>query len=153
MATYSFLDVQASISGPGGNFSLKGAVSEEGITIEPTGDKNIMTIGADSAAMHSLRADESGTITIRYLKTSPTNAQLQQMYNLQTQGGAEGHGQNTISVKNIYSGDDITCTEVAFARDPSDTYAVEGGIVEWAFHAGHIKKTRGTYGTAVGSQL
>ena len=36
--TYSFLDVQAAISGPGGNFPLAGdesGISEEGITIDP----------------------------------------------------------------------------------------------------------------------
>ena len=147
-ATYSFLDVMASIAGPGGSFSLRGANVEEGITVEPTGDKNIMTIGADGAAMHSLRADESGTVTIRLLKTSTINAMLQQLYNSQTQSGAT-HGHNTISIKNIYSGDDITCTECAFASESPSTYATEGGIVEWSFHAGHIKKILGTGGTSV----
>ena len=48
---YSFLDVTASIAGPGGVVSLKGdddnGVSAEGIVVDPTGDKNVMTVGAD----------------------------------------------------------------------------------------------------------
>ena len=63
--SYSFLDVQASIAGPGGNFPLSGdrvGIAQEGITVTATGDKNVMTIGADGAAMHSLSADQSGTI-------------------------------------------------------------------------------------------
>ena len=82
--TYSFLDVQAAISGPGGNFPLAGdesGNSEEGITIEPTGDKNIMTVGADGSVMHSLKGDRSGTVTVRLLKTSTINAALQALYN------------------------------------------------------------------------
>ena len=44
MSTYSFLDVQATIVGPGGAFSLgSGAgVAEEGISIEPTGEIDTM---------------------------------------------------------------------------------------------------------------
>ena len=48
MATYSFLNVAASITGPGGSFQMgSGAGSaEEGIEITHS-DKNVQTIGAD----------------------------------------------------------------------------------------------------------
>ena len=59
MATYSFLDVTAAIQGPGGSINLAAGAgsAEEGITIEAMEDKNIMTIGADGAGMHSLVAN------------------------------------------------------------------------------------------------
>ncbi|MDR1020507.1 MAG: DUF3277 family protein [Synergistaceae bacterium] len=145
MPAYSFLDVVASFSGPGGNIDLKGSNSEEGITIEQTGDKNIMTVGADGAVMHSLRGDNSGTVTVRLLKTSPINAQLEQIYNSQ-KGSASTWGQNTISVKDMWLGDDITCSECAFAKEPSSTFATEGGTVEWAFHSGKIDRVLGSGG-------
>jgi hypothetical protein len=58
MGVYSFLDVSATISGPGGTFSIgsDAGVAEEGITTAYTGEKNTMTIGADGAGMHSLHA-------------------------------------------------------------------------------------------------
>ena len=92
--TYSFADVAATLVGPTGIVDLGygAAVAEEGITIEPAGDKNTMLIGADGEGMHSLHADKSGTITVRLLKTSPTNLKLQAMYNAQTLNGAL-HGQ------------------------------------------------------------
>ena len=64
--TYSFLDTQASIQGPGGAFSIgAGAgIAEEGITVEPNVDQDTMTIGADGTGMHSLIADQSGKITV-----------------------------------------------------------------------------------------
>jgi hypothetical protein len=145
MPAYSFLDVVATISGPGGNISLRGGNSDEGITIEPTGDKNVMTVGSDGSVMHSLRADASGTVTVTLLKTSHLNAQLQQMYNVQSAGSATW-GQNTISIKNTALGDDVTCSECAFASNPATAYATEGGTVAWAFHAGKITKTLGTGG-------
>ncbi|EAP1742638.1 DUF3277 family protein [Salmonella enterica] len=67
MATYSFTDVTASISGPTGVIDLGygSASSEEGITVAMAGPKNTMTIGADGEVMNSLHADKSGTVTVK----------------------------------------------------------------------------------------
>lgn len=136
MATYSFLDVVAAISGVGGSINLAAgaAVAEEGITIESQEDKNIMTIGADGSGMHSLVANESSLVTIRLLKTSTINAQLQLMYNLQTVSSST-HGTNTITVRDVARGDVITLSQAAFKKRPTVNYAKEGGIMEWTFDA------------------
>lgn len=136
MATYSFLDVVAAISGVGGSINLAAGAgsAEEGISIESVEDKNIMTIGADGSGMHSLVANEASTVTIRLLKTSPVNAQLQVMYNLQTKSSAT-HGKNSISVRDIARGDSISLSQVAFKKRPNINYAKEGGIIEWMFDA------------------
>lgn len=140
MATYSFQDVVAAISGVGGSINLAAGagVAEEGITIESMEDKSVMTIGADGAGMHSLVANEASSVTIRLLKTSPVNKQLQEMYNLQTKSSLT-HGKNTITVRDAVRGDNITLTEVAFKKRPTVTYAKEGGLMEWTFDA--IKTT------------
>lgn len=90
MATYSFLDVTASLTGPTGVIDLGqgSANSEEGITQTMGGNKNTMTIGADGEVMHSLHADKSGTITVTLLKTSPVNKKLSLAYNAQSQSSA-----------------------------------------------------------------
>jgi hypothetical protein len=141
MATYSFQDVAAAIIGVGGSINLAAgaAVSEEGITIDAVEDKNVMTIGADGSGMHSLVANESAAVTVRLLKTSPVNAQLQLMYNLQTKSSLT-HGKNVITVRDVVRGDIIALTNVAFKKRPSVTYAKEGGIMEWTFDA--IKTTQ-----------
>ena len=140
MATYSFQDVVAAISGVGGSINLAAGagVAEEGITIESMEDKSVMTIGADGAGMHSLVANEASSVTIRLLKTSPVNKQLQEMYNQQTKSSAN-HGKNTITVRDAVRGDNITLTEVAFKKRPTVTYAKESGLMEWTFDA--IKTT------------
>ena len=145
MSTYSFLNVTASIVGPGGSLNLArgAAVAEEGITVEAADDIDTMTIGADGTAMHSLHAAKHGSITVRLLKTSPINQQLSQMYALQT-ASASSHGQNTISISNSYTQDSITCQFVAFKRAPTITYAKEAGMVEWQFNAGSIDRTLGS---------
>lgn len=132
--TYSFKEVQAAIAGPGGVVSLGNGAgpAQEGITFTPKGDVNTMTIGADGSGMHSLSADRSGSATMRFLKTSPTNALLMLMYNLQISSGAS-HGQNTITLSDTNRGDNVTCEQVAFRKAPDLTFATEAGIVEWEF--------------------
>lgn len=134
--TYSFLDIQATLVGPGGAVILGSGsgAADEGITITPTGDLDTMTIGADGTGQHSLSADKSGRITIRLLKTSPTNQILSQLIAFQRSGGAS-HGQNTLVINDSARGDVITCRQVAFAKQPAISYGKEAGMNEWEFNA------------------
>ncbi len=146
MATYSFLDTQASIVGPGGAFSLgSGAgAAEEGIDIAMNGEKTALTIGADGTGMYSLLADKSGKVSVRLLKTSPANAQLMALFDAQSLSSTLW-GQNTITVTNSASGDVTACRQVAFAKKPDLHYAKEAGIVEWEFLAVAIDSVLGVY--------
>lgn len=144
--TYSFIDVQATLVGPTGVIELGygAAVAEEGITIEMAEDKNAMLIGADGEGMHSLHAGKSGTITVRLLKTSPTNQKLQAMYAAQTLS-SRLHGQNVIAIRNSVSGDIVTARSCAFKRQPTISYAKDGDMMEWSFDALKIDAALGTY--------
>lgn len=145
MSTYSFLDVVAALTGPGGSINLGAGASaaEEGITIEPVADTNTMTIGASGEGMHSLSANKASTVTVRLLKTSPVNAQLQTMYNLQTQSSLL-HGKNVMTVRDVARGDAIILTEVAFKKRPTINYAKDGGVNEWQFDAISTNQMLGT---------
>jgi len=144
MKTYSFLDTNCSLYGPGGSINLGAgsAASEEGITIEANNDIDSMAIGADGTPMHSLHADKSGTVTVRLLKTSPVNQKLAQMYAFQT-STSQNHGQNTIALANNVTQDAVTCQMAAFKKAPSLTYAKEGGMNEWVFNVGIIDRMLG----------
>jgi len=144
MATYSFAEVGGAISGPGGNVTIGAGsgAAEEGITIERTEDANTMTIGADGEVMHSQHAGNSGVVRVRLLKTSPTNAILMNMHNAQRLA-AGSWGKNTISIRDHYRGDIVTCREVAFTGPPSVSWGKVGGLNEWTFHAGHVDSVLG----------
>ena len=146
MATYSFLDVTASIIGVGAAFNLGygAAVAEEGITITMAGDKNTMTIGADGEGMHSLHADKSGEVTLRYLKTAPINAKLMALYDAQSLSSSLW-GQNLIVIRQTASGDTTTARSCAIKKKPDLKYAKDGDIVEWVFQAIKIDTILGTY--------
>jgi hypothetical protein len=146
MSSYSFMDVFANMTGPTGSVNLGyGAQNaDEGIAFEMVEDKNTMTIGADGGGMHSLHAGRGGHIRLRYLKTSPTNALLEAMYNAQTVSAAL-HGQNTIVCNQRASGDVTTAQQVAFKKKPNLNYGKEGGIVEWELDAVRVDTILGTY--------
>ncbi len=134
MGVYSFLNVNATIAGPGGVFNLGqgAAVAEEGITIEPVEDKNVMTIGADGKGQHSLVASDACTITVRLLKTSPVNAALMLMYDFQSASSALW-GQNVLTIVDSGRNDLTTVQAAAFKKKPVLTYAKEAGFNEWVF--------------------
>ena len=146
MATHSFLDVTASLTGPTGVIDLGqgSANSEEGITQTMGGNKNTMTIGADGEVMHSLHADKSGTITVTLLKTSPVNKKLSLAYNAQSQSSATW-GNNVIVIRNTASGDISTARSCAFQKQPDFNNAKEGGTVAWVFDCGKIDQLLGEF--------
>lgn len=131
--TYSFFDVQAAISGPGGSFGLKGGNAAEGITIARVEDKDTMTIGADGHVMHSHHVARACTVTIRLLKTSPVNAQLRELYNYQDVGSVNW-GKNVITIRNIMTGDEEVISGAAFAGLPENSWATEGNTLEWVLN-------------------
>lgn len=136
MAAYSFLDVQAAIAGPGlvANLASGAAAAEEGITIEPSEEKNVMQIGADGQGQHSLVANEACKVTIRLLKTSPINAILMAAYEFQS-SSASFWGRNVMTIVDTSRGDVTTVQQAAFNKKPSLTYAKEAGMNEWVFDA------------------
>jgi len=134
MAVYSFLNVVATLAGPGGilNLGAGATVAEEGITIEAVEDKNVMTIGADGQGQHSLIASDAATITIRLLKTSPLNANLMLMFDLQS-ASSSVWGQNVLTIVDTARSDVTVVQACAFKKKPTITYAKEGGMMEWTF--------------------
>lgn len=142
--TYSFLDTNASISGPGGAFSLAAGAgaAEEGISIVASEPVNNMQIGAGGDGVQTLVANKSGKITVRLLKTSPTNAMLSLMLALQRQS-ASSWGQNIISIANKVSGDVYACRGCAFSKVPDNQYAKIANVVEWEFDSTDIDPALG----------
>jgi hypothetical protein len=143
--TYSFLDMNCVIAGPGGGFPIAGAdtgSADEGITIRFTDDKGNVITGADGSYMASLYATRKGEIEITLLKNSPVNALLSAMYALQISSGSL-FGQNTIVLTNTVSGDLYTNEGVGFKKFPDNTYGKDGPALKWMFFCGRIDPSLG----------
>lgn len=148
MGVYSFLDNQATLSGPGGSPISLGAgagVDEEGISVDFVEEKDVMRAGADGEVIHSLVASRMATVSVRLLKTSPVNAQLSALYAFQT-ASSLFHGKNTLIVSNSAMGDIITCDQVAFTKFPRIDYPKDARMNEWRFNAAKCYPTLGPAG-------
>lgn len=146
-ATYSFLDVDATLTGVGASIDLGygSAVAGAGIEIALNQDRNNMVIGADGDGMHSLRADKSGTVTVRLLATSPKNSQLQSLFNLQSLSSTSW-GANVITIRNRGNNEVTVCRGCAFKRQPQRSYAIDGQqAVEWVFDCIKVDTVTGEY--------
>lgn len=133
--TYSFSSVQATINGPGGNaitIGYSAGPTDEGISVEWKEEKSTMTMGADGTVQHALHAAMPGRMTVRLLKTSPTNALLMQLFNYQRLNPA-AWGQNTITVSDVNRGDANALNMAAFAKATGVTYDKTGRFNEWTF--------------------
>lgn len=144
MATYSFLDVNCTIVGPGGAISLGAghAVANEGISADFVGNRNTMTAGAGKSVMHSLHAATPGTMTVRLMKTSSQNFLLGVMFDLQSTSSALW-GINTLVVSDVARGDIVTGMQAAFQKMPNNVWATEGNILEWIFECGQMYELLG----------
>jgi hypothetical protein len=135
MSTYSFLNVTASIVGPGlaAQIGSTSGAAKEGLSSEWEEDKTTITTGADGTIMTSLRASMTGRIVVRLLKTSPINAVLMNAFNFQRVSAANT-GQNTINVTDKARGDACKGRSMSFLKGPANVWAEEGNILEWTFH-------------------
>lgn len=134
--TYSFLDVAATMIGPNVTTTLGSSSgnSEEGITIAFAEDQDTMTIGADGTGMHSIHGGQSGTVSVRLLKSSPVNAILSAAYQADRAVPSSG-GQNTIVVSWLAGGDVYSMQQCAFRKFPDNAYAKDAAMLEWQFNA------------------
>ncbi|MGK3134876.1 phage protein [Pantoea trifolii] len=146
MATYSFMDVTASLTGPSGALDLGygSAVAEEGIVVAMDEATNTKTIGADGEGMHSLHAGKGGIVTVNLLKTSPLNKKLSIMYTAQKLSSSLW-GNNVIVVRNSVSGDLVTARGCAFQKLPDFSNPKVAGTVSWIFDCIKIDELLGEY--------
>lgn len=146
MTTYAFQDVTATFASPLGSIDLGygNLNADEAISMDPAGDKNTMQVGSDGNGQHNLNSDKSGTVTLRYLKTSDTNALLQAQYDAQ-QLTSTLWGQNIILVRQTASGDVHSARQCAFKRKPRIVYSKTAELMEWVFDSIKMDSVLGTY--------
>lgn len=145
MATFSFQNVSATIVGSGVvNLGYGAGNAKEGISVDFNEDINTMYVGADGEVMHSLKSNKSGTVTVRLMRTSPQNAQLQAMYNAQTLSSSL-HGNNVITIRDSGNDEICVCRSCAFKKGANRVYAEDGQMQEWTFDAGKIDFVTGEY--------
>lgn len=130
--TYSFLDVQASITVANyGSFDIGSAgESDEGIRIRNAGPKNRRTIGADGDGMHTLIASDAADGEISLMKSASGNKMLGDLYNWAKSSSANW-GNIALLISNPNTGDQENLVGGAFGKLADNAYATEAGLIVW----------------------
>ncbi len=146
MGTYSFLNVSASITGPGISASIGAgaANAKNSVSVVFDEDKTKTDTGSDGSLMQSLRATQTGTLKFRFQKTSPINAVLSAAYAFQRQSSANW-GQNIIRITDKVRGDVVRGLQISFVKFPDNEWNEDGNEIEWNFR-GIVTESLGSGG-------
>jgi hypothetical protein len=140
-ATYSFENIIAAITGPGGQFPIGGpdtGAAEEGLECTWGEENNTQNIGAAGDVMNSMHASRAGTFTVRLQLVSPVNALLNKLWAFQRSSGGIYWGRNTITVRDVMRGDLYTNSGCAFVRHTTATWPKIGTVRLWEFHVAKV---------------
>lgn len=140
VSTYSFTDVNATISHPAyGSYSVQG----EGIgdmTISKTTDRSSHDVAADGAIMISKIAGNNGNVTINAQQTSSLHEFLQGLFNYCWQADTSEWAQISMTIEAPKMGKTYYCTGGAFVKEPDEPFQSQGQRVQWGILFADIQR-------------
>jgi hypothetical protein len=130
-STYSFTDVNATISHPSyGTYSIQG----EGIgdmTIAKLTDRSVQDIASDGSVMTSKIAGNNGRVDINAQQTSSLHEWLQGLFNYLWQADTSEWAQISATIEAPKMGKSFYCTGGAFVKEPDEPFQAQGQRVSW----------------------
>jgi Protein of unknown function (DUF3277) len=129
--TYNSKKVLVSFAGK----ILTGTMEGSFVTASRNNDSFTLAIGSDGEAARAANSDQSGTVTVTLMQTSPSNDDLA---NLMAQDELTNVGTGALFVKDA-SGRTLVSAVEAWIRKPADSeFAKEIGGREWTFETGRL---------------
>ena len=131
VSTYSFTDINATISHPSyGSYTIQG----EGIgdlTISKATDRTSHDVASDGSIMVSKIAGNNGNININAQQTSSLHTFLQGMFNYLWLAETNEWAQISVTVKAVNMGKTYFATGGAFIKEPDEPFQAQGQRVSW----------------------
>ena len=130
-STYSFTDINATISGPGyGSYSIQG----EGIgdvSISKITDRTVHDVAADGSIMASKIAGNNGNVTLNAQQTSSLHKFMQGTFNYCWQADTSAWTTISITIEAPKMGKTYYCTGGSFVKEPDEPLQSQGQRVAW----------------------
>lgn len=131
VSTYSFTDINATISHPSyGSYTIQG----EGIgdlTISKATDRSSHDIASDGSVMVSKIAGNNGNVSINAQQTSSLHSFLQGMFNYLWLAETNEWAQISITVKAPNMNKTYFGTGGSFTKEPDEPFQAQGQRVSW----------------------
>lgn len=116
-----------------GNHIVTGFADDSFVTIEPSGDGITKKVGCDGEIVRSVSPDDTYTVKVSLLQTSPTNSYLQGKVK---QDVKNGNGLFTITVKDLKGGMVFNASSAWAVKSASRGYGKEASNREWEIQTG-----------------
>ena len=130
-STYSFTDINATISCPGyGSFSIQG----EGVgnmDVSKMTDRTVHDVAADGSIMASKIAGNNGTITVNAQQTSSLHKFMQGMFNYCWQADTSAWTTISLTIEAPKMGKTFYGTGGSFVKEPNESLQSQGQLVAW----------------------
>lgn len=132
-STYSFQDAILTLyDGAGRSLSTSGEGTGD-ITIGYSADRSAISVANDGHAVISKIKDESGTLELQCLQSSPLHRNLLKWFNRLVAGDTSEWASMTGHFQNRSTGMQKDLIGVAFTKIPDDANGKEAQMVSWSF--------------------
>ena len=138
-STYSFTDVNATISHPSyGSYSIQGEGVGE-MTVTKLTDRSVHDVASDGSIMTSKIAGNNGQLIINAQQTSPMHKWLQGMFNYLWQADTGEWAQISCTIEAPKMGKQHYCSGGAFLKEADQPYQAQGQRLAWTLLFADVK--------------
>lgn len=138
--TYSFTDLEATISHPSyGVYSAQGEGVGD-ITIAKLTDRTVHDVAADGNIMISKIAGNNGNITINAQQVSTLNDFLQGLFNYLWNAPTDEWAGISITIRSPKMKKTYYCTGGAFVKEPDEQFQAQGQKLPWVLTFADIQR-------------
>lgn len=139
-STFSFTDIEATISHPGyGSYSIQG----EGIgdmSITKLTDRSVHDVAADGSIMTSKIAGNNGNVTINAQQTSTLHNFLQGMFNYLWGASTDEWAKISLTIRAPKMQKTYYCTGGSFVKEPDEQFQAQGQKLPWVLLFNDIQR-------------
>ena len=142
MNTYSFQDVNITISHPLAGQYIASGEGTGSIGFNMTNDRTVHDVAADGSVMVSKIEARNGSVPISIQQTSPMHKWLLKLFNLLSAKSTSPKDWANIKIvmRAPNMGDLITATGVSFQKQPDRAFKAQGEQVTWNLMAADIQQ-------------
>lgn len=138
-STYSFTDVNATISHPSyGSFSIQGEGVGE-MTVTKITDRSVHDVASDGSIMTSKIAGNNGQLVINAQQTSPMHKWLQGLFNYLWQADTDEWAKISCTIEAPKMGKQHYCSGGAFLKEADQPYQAQGQRLSWTLLFADVK--------------
>lgn len=138
--TYSFTDLEVTLSHPNyGSYSINGEGMGD-LTISKATERTVHDVGADGNVMVTKIAGNNGKVTISTQQVSALNDFMQGLFNYLWSAKADQWSSISLTIRSPKMKKTYYCSKGAFVKEPDENFQIQGQKVSWIITFADIQR-------------